>query len=148
MKIRFGDEFEYTISIPSDMREYGIVKHTIQPIVENYIAHGFNPRKKENRIDIIGKKEGDDIEISIIDNGNGMSEDQLAEVRKRLRENSDPNNQNIGLLNVHSRLKIVYGANSGLTIESHPQVGTQVHVRFRAINTKELEDGIQDPSRR
>lgn len=93
----------------------------LQPLVENAIRHGILPRKEGGRVVVSGTVKDGKIYLMVEDNGVGMSE----EVIKRVLE-YDPQRKNIGLCNVDSRLKNIYGHNHGLSIISREGEGTRV----------------------
>lgn len=107
-KARFGNKLEVVYDI--DDVNVQIPSLTIQPLVENAIVHGILKDKGKGTIKITVKDEGEKVKISIIDSGIGISE----EVIKNINKDQVPGNK-IGLYNVHSRIKLIYG--EGLIIE-------------------------------
>jgi two-component system sensor histidine kinase YesM len=119
-KIRYHDILNYSIQIPEDLYEYQILKLVIQPLVENAIYHGIKNRRGKGLVEVEGRQEGDSIRFTVRDNGVGMPEEQLVEIRSCLT-NSIPmkkENAGYGLYNVNKRLQICYSPPRGLTIES------------------------------
>lgn len=106
-------EFEFP-----DLKDCMIVKFTLQPLIENAIIHGIEPKRIQGEIDIAIKKESDnDILITIRDNGIGIEKDNLLTILKHSNDNSQSFNH-IGLSNVDKRLKLYFGNKYGLSIES------------------------------
>ncbi|MEG1805319.1 MAG: ATP-binding protein [Clostridia bacterium] len=103
----------------------------MKPFVENAIYHGIDRMVDEGEIKITGRKDGDAIVLSVIDNGLGMSEEQ---VKSLFTDNSDKNG--VGVKNVHNRIQIYFGQEYGITIKSELDKGTEIKIRIPII-----EDG-------
>jgi two-component system sensor histidine kinase LytS len=93
----------------------------LQPLVENAIKHGINPKENGGNIWIFGKQDANAVELIVEDDGVGMEPELAAKVLKY-----DPGRKSIGLNNVNQRLISVYGPDSKLRIESRPNIGTRV----------------------
>lgn len=93
----------------------------LQPLVENAIKHGINPKDNGGNIWIIGTQKGASIELTVKDDGVGINPDVIKKVLEY-----DPNRKSIGLCNVHRRLTSIYGPDCGLRIESQEHGGTWV----------------------
>lgn len=106
----------------------------LQPLVENAIKHGILPLKQGGKVVISGIIEDNKLCLVVEDNGVGMPED----VVKRVLE-YDPQRINIGLCNVHSRLKNIYGINHGLSITSCEGLGTKVVITIPLGKEDEYE---------
>lgn len=115
------------VNFSFDTSKYFMTKLTLQPIVENCIVHGFINPKADKKIHISGSLIRDKIHISIEDNGVGMSKEQLTTVQSYLQQ-EDSNISNVGLRNVSDRLKLFFGEDSLLLIESVAEKGTKVTV--------------------
>jgi len=117
--------FEYEIRIDE---ADGIIlpKLTLQPIVENAIVHGFAGRKNGNIIKIIGRKKLGQYIIEIIDNGIGMTQEQMNNLEWNLYQSSDKKTH-IGLKNVEQRISHMY-AESEFYIESEFGKGTSIRI--------------------
>ena len=126
-KIRYRDILDYNIDIPESLYEYQILKLVIQPLVENAIYHGIKHRRGRGLVEVRGWQEDEFIHIQVKDDGVGMSEERLAEIRSCLTEGEVMCNETAGygLYNVNTRLQLYYSPPRGLTIESGPQ-GTTV----------------------
>lgn len=120
---RHGDNLFVTHDIQPEVFNYTIPSLTIQPIIENAIKHGIMPREDGGSISIEGRLDGDDIIITVIDDGVGFSESPDYYLTHSPEDH-------IGLSNVHQRLKGLYGAKYGLTITSEPEEGTTVTIRI------------------
>ncbi len=138
--VRYDNRLEYSINIPEELSECKMMKLLIQPMVENTIIHVVEKKKGSYRLDInaIRNDEGD-VEISIKDNGQGISEEKQLEIKADLEKTeglyTDVNGKNgyhIGIKNVHYRIRQNHGSHYGLAIFSEQKVGTTVviHIPF------------------
>jgi two-component system sensor histidine kinase YesM len=131
-QMRYGDSFSYEMNFDPDMLDCTIVKLTLQPLVENAIYHGMKQIRTKGRIRIEGFIQGEDCVIRVVDNGAGMSADQLEHINQSLSEKSSgEKGTGLGIGNVHQRLQLNYGLSYGLSYESSLGVGTVVTVIFR-----------------
>lgn len=125
-KIRHKDQFEVIWEFEEDIEKYHVKKLIIQPLIENSLQHGMISGKKcFIKIKIISTI--DHLIITVIDNGKGMTEDRLIEVQERLNTSADHSNH-IGLINTHKRLKVTYGNEYGLVIQSKCAWGTVIRI--------------------
>ena len=131
-KYRYSDRFEYTFDVDESLGGYLCSKITLQPLVENAIYHGIEPLIDDGEIVISVKPDGDDILMTVSDNGVGMTAEQVEGLLKKERSDSS----GIGIKNVSDRIKIYFGDNYGVKVESEPDVGTKITVRIPKV-TKE-----------
>lgn len=117
-KARFGDRISVEIEIPKELRVCKIPTFILQPIVENCIKHGILKKDCGGKIIIKASSSGNDILFSVEDNGIGISQSKLAEIRNK--------SSGIGLENVNERLKLLYGKRYTLNIESELNNGTSI----------------------
>ncbi len=130
-KLRFADRFEYKINVPEDVNldEYETLPLLLQPIVENSFVHGFENRESGGVVEISFEFVGEDIAVKISDNGNGMDEERLKEVLKKVDNYTrERHKSSIGLYNINRRIKLNYGEEYGINIKSTPETGTVVSV--------------------
>ncbi|WP_174880835.1 sensor histidine kinase, partial [Metabacillus niabensis] len=139
-KVRFGENLSIQLFVDGAVKEGLIPLLTLQPIIENSFKHGFESKleKAELKIDI--QMVFDEIEIAIIDNGVGMSEQILAEVREKLIFDTDTQHRSIGLRNVNNRIKLYFGKEYGIEIDSEQSDFTKVIVRIPYRNGSELSE--------
>lgn len=122
-----------------------IPKLILQPIVENAYVHGIKPKNGNGCISIDTQITGEDVEISVMDNGVGMDQRALDKIQELL-QGDDPgikneyNWQSIGMKNIHDRLRFLYGGQYGIQVTSNPNVGTIVSVRMPVIRAGETEN--------
>ena len=127
-KFRFGNKFDYNISIRDECKNCTIPKLIIQPIVENSIKYGFQD-KDYLLINVNSYIKKNNLIIDIIDNGEGISREELFEI-KRILNNSDNSSTHIGLYNVQKRISLLYGQEFGIKIESEKEKGTKVSIKL------------------
>ena len=139
-QIRYQDILSYEIDVPKELLEYSIPKITIQPVVENALYHGIKNRRALGRITVKAADEGEKMVIRVEDDGIGMDEERLLEVRKALSENATESGQVYGLYNVNERIRLNYGEDYGITIESTKGVGTCVMISLPKILTGIVEN--------
>ncbi|MGG1880243.1 sensor histidine kinase [Paenibacillus cisolokensis] len=121
-KIKYGS-FEVHYEVDPDLRHYRVLKFLLQPIVENSIIHGLSEAEGGGEIRIICRSRGGCAEIVIMDNGAGMNEMQLSRLRREQRGHGE-RLANIGIHNVEERIKLYFGKEYGLHIESEAGRGT------------------------
>lgn len=125
-KMRYSDLFDYIIDCDPVIYAYEIPKLVLQPLVENAIYHGIKQSHKKGFISITGGMDGSDIFLEVHDDGPGMSEEELEQLRMSLSE--DVMGGSIGLRNVNYRIKKTYGDGCGIQIYSERGVDTCVRI--------------------
>ena len=121
------ENIQYEFEIDDDVLECTVIKHVLQPIVENAIHHGLRPLPQGGLLRICGRIEGDDLCIQVIDNGKGMT---YEEAQTLLTQPPNSTHGGYGIFNVQSRLQLHYGQKYGLTIDSAESKGTCVTMRI------------------
>ena len=126
--MRYKDKFRFTITLPEELENTPTIKLIIQPIVENSIYHGIKYLQEEGLIEISAETTEDDkVRITVRDNGVGMSPEILSSILDKEKERSHISDGNgIGLINIDERIKLSYGEEYGLSIESELDEGTSV----------------------
>lgn len=128
-RIRYKDKFTYEMEWDEDIGNVQMIKMSLQPLIENYIVHGLRSDRYDNHIHIQAVRSGDRIHIEIRDNGKGIAEERLNSIFKRL-QTPEANEESFGLRSVNERLKLTYGNESGMDIQSKPDIGTTVFIEF------------------
>ncbi len=131
---RYKNQFTYEFIVDETILDYLCNKITLQPILENAIYHGIGRMVDEGKVTVIAKREENDIVFSVEDNGAGMTKEQCESILKKERSDSS----GIGIKNVNDRIKIFFGDEYGIWIESELDVGTTITIRFPII--KEAPD--------
>lgn len=126
MQFKHPDKLKITLNIPGDVEQTPVQKLILQPIIENYFVHGFKKDRSDNELIICAANLGEKIEISIEDNGKGMSEDELTNLVQYINGEEGDEMKSIGLRNIHQRLKLRYGNQFGLSVKSSKNTGTRV----------------------
>lgn len=136
--LRFADRVSYDIMFMCNVECIGILPLLIQPLVENSFSHGLEDRKPGGFICItIDSDQNDDLIIKIRDNGCGMSEQKLEQLRERLATGTvEKFTTSIGMVNVNQRIKLFYGEKYGIEIESKVNGGTEVTMRIPRVPLK------------
>lgn len=126
---RFGERISFHINLFCKVEDLKIMPLIIQPIVENAFIHGLEEKEGEGEI-AIDVKMTDRLYIIIQDNGIGMNRETLEEIRSSLNDYSRLTRSSIGLNNVNQRIKLLYGDEYGLVIESEKNTGTRVTIHL------------------
>ena len=129
-QFRYRDILSYEIDIPEKYHNYLIIKMTLQPIVENALYHGIKYKRGMGRIRISIGETDDNIRLIVEDDGIGMKAGELEKLKRiaagEIRPESD--NTGFGMANVAERLRLNYGEDYGLTIDSVYGSGTKVEI--------------------
>lgn len=128
LELRYSDMFSFEWSVDESVTDYLVVKICLQPIIENAVYHGLKPRGSDGRLKVTVMPEGENIAFLVEDNGVGMNREQLETLNSRLSDTEYMGDGHIGLYNINKRLKIVFGENYGITVDSVPGRGTKVRV--------------------
>ena len=141
--VRYPKSIAYGFKIDPKLKEMRIPKFTLQPLVENYFAHGVDHRRTDNVISIKALKQEGYVEILVVDNGRGMSAEKLAEIQTKLAQRTfehtvdySGKRQSIGIVNVHERFVLYFGDRYNISVESMEHQG----VRYR-ITIQDEEKG-------
>ena len=130
-KFRYGDKIEVNIDIKPGIEKHKIPKLILQPIVENAIVHGIEKMVGSGIINISGAVSGNNIILKVTDNGLGINEDRIKTILSAPEHAGRTNGHtNIGLRNVDRRIKIYYGEEYGVQIQSREGRGTTVTLSF------------------
>ncbi len=128
---RYKDKFEVAWEIDGRALPCQVVKFFLQPLLENSIYHGIRDAKGKGTIRIQARLDeaAGILLIGVEDDGAGMDGQKLSEIRESLGDESHPGDH-IGLFNTNRHIQLVFGPEYGLGIESAPDRGTFVEVRF------------------
>lgn len=130
LKIRYGAILNYELTIDPAIKEQVMLKMLLQPLVENAMYHGIKNSRRRGLIEVIGGQKDQQVFFTVTDNGNGMTPQRLAQVRASLNEVAASHEvpleleRGYGLYNVYRRIKLYFGEEAELAIESTPGVGT------------------------
>lgn len=128
---RYSDLFDYTIDCDEEILDCLIPKMSLQPLVENAIYHGIKMKHEFGNICILGGTyDGENAYLEVHDDGPGIGTEQLEEIRSYLKDGKPgEKTSSFGMKNVNARLKLEFGYESGVEIESASQ-DTCVRIRF------------------
>ncbi|MGO4185404.1 sensor histidine kinase [Paenibacillus sp. MCAF9] len=128
-RIRYKDKLSYEIHCDQSLASKSIMRMALQPIIENYVVHGLEARRPDNQVKINVRQIEDRIQIQVEDNGRGIAPGRLASIRESM-DMLEESGDSFGLRSVHERLKLLYGTEYGVEINSTPGVGTIVTIEF------------------
>ncbi len=133
-QIRFGNRFDVEYDFTEKALECKMPKMILQPVVENAIYHGLEPMLEKGGLRISGRVAEDNLFISVTDDGVGIGEEELAKLKldlgRKIVGNVLPGNVGIGIVNVNNRLKLKYGEEYGITVESGLGKGTEIILKI------------------
>jgi Predicted signal transduction protein with a C-terminal ATPase domain len=136
-KFRFNDRLEVRYEIAEEVLDCSMLRLILQPIVENAIKHGIEPKLGPGVVTVSVDQAGEDILFVIADDGIGIKAGELMHINSELCKDRSGENaiigQKIGIYNVNARLKNFYGEKYGLTLESEEGQGTSVFIRIPVI---------------
>lgn len=127
-QVRYQDILRYEITVPEDLYEYKIPKITIQPLVENALYHGIKNKRGQGTITVTGERSENGFVLYVRDNGIGMTQERLNEVRAGIQKLSYTGKEIYGLYNVNERIRLNFGETYGISIESTYGEGTCVSI--------------------
>lgn len=136
--IRFSPKFQSRILVDEPYMDCQIIKLSIQPIVENSVKYAVEPKNGNAVIQIEAFEDQGDLVIEVSDNGNGFSEEALQRIQESFRAveeqsgraTTDNTEESVGIINVHARMVLNYGAPYGVSIRSVQGQGSVVALRF------------------
>ena len=136
-QMRYGNKLRILYDMDPELLTLEVPRLILQPIVENAIIHGLEKKANGGQIQVYGRRKEEVAEIVIEDNGVGMSQEEV----ENLRTGLDPTHQRksfsgIGIKNVDERIRLVYGEDYGLTITSKINVGTKVILVIPRVGRK------------
>ena len=132
MNYRYGEKVALQIDINEELYGAEIPKFVLQPIAENAFLYGVSEKEEITVITISGWREEGDLLLRISDNGEGLEETKLVQLRESLHEslNESRETNHIGISNVHQRIQLLYGPGYGLEIDSIKERGFCVTMRL------------------
>ncbi|MBO6240830.1 MAG: sensor histidine kinase [Butyrivibrio sp.] len=125
--MRYGDKFKYSFDIPASLYATSIPKMTLQPLIENAIYHGLKYKEDWGSIEISGERKDGLILLFVRDDGVGIDSDKLLSMQEKLKKNEIPEDaerKHFGVYSVDHRLRLYFGDEYGLNVDSIRGVGT------------------------
>ena len=131
MEYKYGEGLCYDIIVDGELSNCKTVKFLLQPFVENSFRYAFSKNNKQRYIAVIIKKVFNDVAVIISDNGTGIDNTKLTQLRNSLHDaHGEP--LGIGIKNVDSRIKLLYGTQYGVDIFCRN--GTQVVIHLPVVH--------------
>ena len=135
-KHRYTDKFDFEINVDDELRELRVPKIILQPLIENSIYHGVRYLVDPGIIRITAEIIDDVLYISIFDNGNGMTEEEL----ENIWDKKPSKNRGVGIRNVKERVQLMMGKEFGLTYKSTKEVGTTAIITLPVVRNEESDE--------
>jgi len=141
ISVRYENKFELVVDVSPEVDlNWYILKLSLQPIVENAIQHGLRSQGR-GTVALTVEKQEDKLLVTIYDDGIGMSKEKVLLLSEILEQPSSPS-KNVGLKNVHERIRTVYGKEYGLSLSSRVHIGTSILLSFPIVeNPYTVADG-------
>lgn len=130
---RFQGRLKVFYMIPEDLMELKIMKMLLQPLVENAIYHGIEPKTGRGSIFIGARREENNLILTVKDNGVGIPQEKLEEIRRGLAADTFDTSRHVGIQNTQARIRLTHGGKYGLEIESSQSDGTSILIRVPAV---------------
>jgi len=141
MNVRYPRRFTLKIYVDQQIVKLKTIKMILQPLVENAVYHGLEPKSGPGELVIRGSRVSENVlQICVEDNGKGMETSEMAELQKALspetsRKETDTGvKRGIGLININRRIQLMFGEEYGLSIESQENKGTRIIILLPHIN--------------
>lgn len=137
-QLSYGDKIQIIFQVDEALLEAVVPKLILQPLVENSIVHGIEPKIGRGRIAITARCEKKDMYLEVWDDGVGISRKQLENTMEQGPGNTGYEHTKVGLMAVHKRIRILYGEAYGIHIHSAPREGTSIMIKL-PINFEDEE---------
>ena len=139
--LRFENQFDVIWDISVDTDEILTPKIILQPILENAINHGIIPTKRKCTIHITINTDDNVAIFTIEDDGVGINPEKLEKINETLNESQPVKTKHLGILNVDSRIKLMFGSDYGCSVSSVENKGTKVQIKIPKILDKNSATG-------
>lgn len=140
---RYGGFLHIELELMEEVLNYGTPRHILQPLIENAILHGIDPDTESARIALSASLAQGVITIRVMDNGKGIEPEKLDGLQKKLTENHEDDGDRIGIFNVNSRLRLIFGNEYGLYLDSMAGGGIVTTITLPARTVSELNADLQ-----
>lgn len=135
-KYRYGQELKIDIDVEEEVLYERVPCHILLPLLENAIEHGLSEKASDKQVKITGCMKESVMCLRIIDNGIGMPQEMIEDIMNDNPEQKKGNHMSIGIQNVNKRLKLKYGDEYGIRLESREGEGTCVSIEIPAQRTE------------
>lgn len=143
---RYQNSFDVIYDMDTSLLDCGIIRNLLQPVIENYFIHGFSTAIERNQLIISGEADGSDhILLCVEDNGLGIPPERLAALSENLAAccHETTASDSYGLQNLNDRIRLFYGPDCGVSVESIPRKKTVIALRIRRLSPAEHEAWIR-----
>ena len=143
-EIRFNHRYSLQLAIPGELEQMAVLKLILQPLVENALYHGLQYCRSGDRILVTARRQDNTLLLSVEDNGIGLSEEKLAELKTQLNKSPEftelgqRREEGIGVANIHARIRLYYGEPYGLELDDQPRKGSRFTIRLPLLPGREL----------
>lgn len=143
---RFMNKYTISIEIEEEVRDQYMPKMILQPLVENAVFHGLEPKEESGNVSVFVGKEKDRLAIRVQDSGCGMDEKELEALQVKLKEYDRTSllplqKHGIGMVNIYRRLRLFYGTQLEFNVTSKVGEGTQIEILV-PMNMKMEEENV------
>lgn len=130
-KIRYGDLIAYRVDMPEPLLNCRVPKLILQPVIENAFIHGLKNKRGALSLEVKGEAdENGNVSIIVCDDGCGIDEAKLEEINNSFLSAVGGQTKSVGIRNVNERVKLYFGKQFGLFIESKKDAGTKVYIKI------------------
>lgn len=133
---RFRGKIDVHYYISEEALSLKVIKLLLQPMVENAIIHGLEKKMDVGSLFIGARIEEDKLVLTVKDDGTGIVPEQLKKIRQELRKPDVDTSRHVGIINTNARIRLYYGGEYGVTIESRTGDGTTVTMLLPAQKSK------------
>ena len=117
LRVRMRSRLRYSIDVPAELREFTLPPMLLQPLIENAIRHGLEPKVDGGEVRVSAGRAGERVAVEIVDSGVGFAPTTRG---------------GVGLSNLRERLKLLYGERASLSVFDVPGGGTSVRMELPA----------------
>ncbi len=134
---RFQGKLKVYYNFPEETHKLQVIKMLLQPLIENAIFHGLEPKGEIGTLFIGSRTDGNNLYISIRDDGIGISAGKLESIRAALASDIYDTSKHVGIINIHARIQLQYGKEYSLQIGSSADDGTTITLHLPAVKNRE-----------
>ena len=147
INFRHQEKVQFLTEVEKKAEICYVPQFMLQPILENAVVHGFHDASKGYVVQISAHVQGNVLHIQVKDNGTGMTKEELEKLQKYIQGEADPE-KSIGMVNVNQRIRLFYGEEYGIQIQSREQMGTEVTiilpVKMKSEDMKKLGEEVEE----
>lgn len=143
-EIRFNHRYSLQTDIPKELEQITVLKLILQPLVENALYHGLQYCRSGDTIVLKARREGRSLLLSVEDNGVGIPPGKLEELKAQLQKSPEftelgqRREEGIGVVNIHSRIRLYYGEPYGLNLDDQPEKGARFTILLPVLSEPDI----------